>query len=345
MTKQHKITFNTKKVTKELLAVLSDRARDILKRRFGLEGIPDGMTLGAIGEIYSITRERVRQIENFSVAAIRKSAAFKNNADVFTEIRKHMDEFGGVVHEKDFLNHLTSDKETQNHLSFYLELGEDFVKIKEDEEFHHRWTIDQGLAEKVHNSLRDLYKNLSEDDIISESELIVKFLEGLKDTVKDVRNEEMAKRWVCISKKIGKNALGEWGVAHSPNIKVRGIRDLAYLILRKHGSPMHFKEVAKAIREVFGKKANEATCHNELIKDNRFVLVGRGLYALKKWGYSEGTVKEVVKAILEKNGPLSKEDILDKTMRERYIKANTVLVNLQNKKYFKKDKDGKYLIV
>lgn len=345
MTKQHKIMFNTKKVTKELLAVLSDRARDILKRRFGLEGIPEGMTLGAIGEIYGITRERVRQIENFSVAAIRKSAVFLKNSDVFAEIRKHMDEFGGVVHEKDFLNHLTSDKETQNHLSFYLELGEDFVKIKEDEEFHHRWTIDRDIADKVHNSLRELYKNLSEDDIISESEMIVKFLEGLKDTVKDVRNEEMAKRWICISKKIGKNALGEWGVAHSPNIKVRGIRDLAYLILRKHGSPMHFKEVAKAIREVFGKKANEATCHNELIKDNRFVLVGRGLYALKKWGYSEGTVKEVVKAILEKHGPLSKEDILDKTMRERYIKANTVLVNLQNKKYFKKDKDGKYLIV
>lgn len=345
MIKQHKITFNPKKVTKDLLSVLPERANDVIKKRYGLDTATSGMTLEAIGEIYGITRERVRQIENFSIAAIRKSAVFTKNNEIFQELRKHMEEFGGIVHEKDFLNHLTSDKETQNHISFYLELGEDFVKLKEDEEFHHRWTIDTDLGDKIHKSLKKLYESLSEDDLITEGEMILRFLDNLKDFVKDVRNDEIAKRWLTISKKVGKNALGEWGVAHSPNIKVRGIRDLAYLILRKHGSPMHFREVAKAIREVFGKNANEATCHNELIKDKRFVLVGRGLYALSKWGYSEGTVKDVINTLLEKNGPLTKDEILEKVMRERYIKANTVLVNLQNKKHFKRDKDGKYLIV
>jgi hypothetical protein len=32
-------------------------------------------------------------------------------------------------------------------------------------------------------------------------------------------------------------------------------------------------------------------------------------------------------------------------MKERYVKENTIMVNLQNQKYFKKDKEGKYSVV
>ncbi len=345
MAKQHKLTFNPKKVTKDLLGALPVRARDIIKKRYGLDLGSRGMTLEAIGESYGITRERVRQIENFALNSIRKSNVYSENLATFEELKKHLDEYGGIVHESNFLSHLTGDRELQNHISFYLELGNDFIKIKEDDEFSHRWTINAQLAEKVQNSLKKLYQSLSEDDLISESEMIMKFLDHLGDTVRDLRSEELAKRWIYVSKKIGKNALGEWGVSNSPNVRVRGIRDLAYLVLRKHGSPMHFREVAKAIKQTFGKSANEATCHNELIKDKRFVLVGRGLYALTKWGYSQGTVRDIIKLVIEEKGPQTKEDILKKVLRERYIKENTVLVNLQNKKYFKKDKNGKYLII
>ena len=115
-------------------------------------------------------------------------------------------------------------------------------------------------------------------------------------------------------------------------------------MMRKHGSPMHFREVANAICDTFGKKTHVATCHNELIKDGRFVLVGRGVYALKDWGYEAGVVKEVIRKIIKKEGPLSKEDIVEKVMKERYLKKNTILVNLQNPKYFKKNKQGLYTI-
>ena len=143
-------------------------------------------------------------------------------------------------------------------------------------------------------------------------------------------------------KKISKNPLGEWGKIDSSNIKTRGIRDYAYLVMRKHGSPMHFKEVATAISDTFKKKTHMATTHNELIKDARFVLVGRGIYALKEWGYKPGIVRDVIKEILVKEGPLSKEDVVDRVMKERYLKKNTILVNLQNPKYFKKNKEGLY---
>ena len=93
---------------------------------------------------------------------------------------------------------------------------------------------------------------------------------------------------------------------------------------------------------MFSKKAHIATTHNELIKDPRFVLVGRGLYALSEWGYINGIVKDVITKILDKSGPLSKKEIVEKVMKERYVKENTILVNLQNSKNFKKEKDGKY---
>ena len=105
---------------------------------------------------------------------------------------------------------------------------------------------------------------------------------------------------------------------------------------------MHFKEVADAIGKIFGKKIHYATCHNELIKDARFVLVGRGMYALAEWGYKAGIAREVIEEILKKSGPLSKDDIVQHVMKERYFKKNTILVNLANTKYFKKNKNGLY---
>ena len=105
---------------------------------------------------------------------------------------------------------------------------------------------------------------------------------------------------------------------------------------------MHFREVAKAITDTFMKKCHTATCHNELIKDKRFVLVGRGMYALSEWGYKPGVVRDVIKEILKREGALTKEEVVEKVLKERYLKKNTILVNLQNPKYFKKNKDKKY---
>ena len=109
--------------------------------------------------------------------------------------------------------------------------------------------------------------------------------------------------------------------------------------------PMHFREVARSIEGLFDRKAHVATCHNELIKDKRFVLVGRGLYALTEWGYSAGVVKDVLREILRKEGALSRNEIIDKVRKERYVKDNTIIVNLQDTSLFKRLPDGRYTFV
>ena len=344
MSEKTPITFKPKQVTKRLLSVLSSRAQDVINSRFGLGSDTKRMTLEAIGKKYKITRERVRQIENYSIINIRKSKDYKKEQAVFDELRTLIDSLGVVVSEDEFLKHVSKDKSLQNHIHFLLVVGEEFTKEKEDEEFKHRWHVDKELSKRIHDSIRKLYSTLSDDEILLESDMIEKFLEHLKDVSDKYKTEEIARRWLALSKLIDKNPLGEWGKSKSSNINAKGMRDYAYLVIRRHGSPIHFREVAKLITELFKKKAHVATTHNELIKDPRFVLVGRGLYALTEWGYMSGVVKDVIKGLLEKNGPMTKDEIVDKVMKERYVKENTIMVNLQNPKFFKKLKDGKYTI-
>jgi len=336
-----KLSFRPAQIVKKLLGVLDDRGKDVLVERYGLE-TEKGKTLEAIGKKYGITRERVRQIENNALSLIRKSDAYEKNRVVFEEMRDAVDDMGAIISEPELLEAFSTNVKTQNQIYFLLVVGEFFYRSKEDSEFRHRWFIDQQVSESIHDSLRKLYKNIGDDDLIPESDMIQQFLDYLEDINEKYKNEEILRRWLLLSKKIGCNPLGEWGRASSTNVNAKGIRDYSYLVLRKHGSPIHFREVAHAIEKYFDKKAHEATTHNELIKDPRFVLVGRGLYALSEWGYATGVVKDVIENIIETNGPMTKEEIIDRVKKERYVKDNTILVNLQNTNYFRKDSDGLY---
>lgn len=338
------ISFKPKQVTKTLLEVLPERARDVLEKRYGLGKDGETHTLEAIGQSYGITRERVRQIENYGIQSIQKSEVYKKHFDLFIELQKLIDQLGGgLIAEHVLLDELTTDATTRNHLYFVLIVGDPFYKSKENPQYAHRWYTERKTADIVEKALRNVHKGLNRDELVSEADIIARFRLELNDMA-ETHNEDVLKRWLSISKQIGRNPLGDWGPADSPNIRVKGIRDYAYLAVKRHGSPMHFKEVANTISSLFGHKAHIATTHNELIKDKRFVLVGRGLYALTEWGYSAGVVKEVLKEILEAEGPLSREEIIDKVRKERYVKDNTILVNLQDASLFKKLSNGTYMV-
>ena len=126
------LNIKPKQVTKRLISVLPERARDVIIKRYGLDG-DDKMTLEAIGAKYKITRERVRQIEKYSLANIVKSDAYKKEKDAFSELEDTMKSFGGIVPEVDFLDFISKDKSVQNHTHFLLVLGQAFKKRKEDD--------------------------------------------------------------------------------------------------------------------------------------------------------------------------------------------------------------------
>ena len=338
-------SFDSTVLAKRLLSAAPERAREVLVRRFGLGSNPERETLESIGDRTSITRERVRQIEAAGLDAVRASKAFKDSSGAFEEIAQYIHSLGAIVPEETLLSALGKDEKSRNRFRFFLVVNSAFFRERETNDFLARWHVDHTTAKHIHNALSKLYSSLSDEEVMSEGELLDRFLDELKEVNDAYKNDEVLKRWLSLSKHIGSNPLSQWGRATAPAIRIKGVRDYAYLAIKRHGEPMHFSEVAKTIGTLFSKKAHIATTHNELIKDPRFVLVGRGLYALTEWGYTPGVVRDVIRETLEKTGPLKKDEIIKHVKKARFVKDNTILVNLNDSRYFKRLKDGRYAAV
>lgn len=337
------LSFAPKSVTKDLLTGLPERSRKVLTDRFGLSPKGELRTLDAIGKEYGITRERIRQIEHHSLAAVRESEAYTAHAPTWEDLKRALHALGGIVAEETILAEMPKSETDRNHIIFLLTVSHHFSDRRENAHFKARWHADEQLAEAVERALTTLHETTEPTRLTPEEEFLELFAKHLKQEGIKNRPPEVLSRWLLISKRVGKNPLGEWGRMESPHVRIKNTRDFAYLTLKRHGSPMHFSEVAKGIEKLFSRKAHPATTHNELIKDNRFVLVGRGLYALKEWGYEPGVVREVIKNILLKEGPLTRDEIIDRVKRERYVKDATIAVNLQSS-VFGRLPDGKYTL-
>lgn len=336
------LSFKPKIISKRLVSSLPQRSQDVITSRFGLSDKNKPETLDAIGKRYGITRERVRQIENHAIKLIQESDVLTKESDSFEKLEHAIRELGSILTEESILKTLASDKETQNHLYFLLVVGKQFSQAKDDKDFQKRWYVDDEIAKAVETALKEVHSKVRPSDVLTEAQLVENVKSCLTRVNAKYKNNDTILRWLELSQCLVRNPLGEWGRTTAPGIKVKNIRDYAYLAMKRNGSPMHFREVSKAITELFGKKAHPATTHNELIKDKRFVLVGRGVYALAEWGYREGPVATIIENVLREKGALTREQIIEAVGKERFVKTNTILVNLQNAKF--KKKDGKYAL-
>ena len=339
------LPMHPEEVTKKLFAILPKRTKDVLERRFGLGKSSTRMTLDAIGKSYGITRERVRQIEADGMQRIRKSDVIGEVAGVFTALENYFESNGRVLREDTMLASLASHPKHENHVYFLLTLRDPFVRHHETDSLHSRWAYGKSSHEQTEKTL---------DHAIGELRKIggpvpeQKLFEVLSSSARSVTGSSIASavlaNWLPLSRLIAHNYFGEWGLTEFSSIKPRGVRDLSFMVLSKKNAPLHFSEVAGEIGKLIGKKVHVQTVHNELIKDDRFVLVGRGLYALKEWGYQAGTVRDVIASILKEHGAQGKDKIISLVSEKRFVKPNTVLINLDNKKNFKKLSDGRYTI-
>lgn len=326
-------------------AELSPRARSIVKRRYGLHGSLC-MTLEAIGSKEGITRERVRQIEHDALLKIKKSKAFAVLATseqyIADVIRRH----GGIVAEHALIAmpEFAQVRDTHN-LLFFLDVCSSITKRKEDIALYERWHVVDAPVEHIEQAVAHLARELkSLNTTLSEKDVCERLLANLKKTSSEVSHPALM-AYLGFSKEIQKNKWDEYGHASSPFVAPRGMRDGAYVALTRARTPLHFRDIAHKISEFCDRTVHIQTVHNELIKDPRFVLVGRGLYALKEWGYEPGFVKDVLVKVLKEQGPLHKEQIVDAVLKHRQVKNGTILINLQNKKLFKSLEDGTYTTI
>ncbi len=341
---------NLTKTVAQLVKTLNPRNRDIVSRRFGLKnGIKE--TLESIGKSYGITRERVRQIEEFALAQLAKAAPESRAlAASVTSARDLIAREGGVVRERTLFKLASgSEKDSAANAAivFALTLDKGLVRMADNDHFHAFWALDKQRLDAFRSQVVTISAALTEHTAVVDGPALISLAAAKGVTGLDGSKFGAAHldALMATTKDLGRNIFGEMGLSHWSQIRPKGVRDKAYLVIKKAGSPQHFSAIAKLINQAKfdTKKSNVQTVHNELIKDSRFVLVGRGMYALAEWGYKAGTVKDVLKDILASHGkPLPRAELVARVALVRLVKENTILLNLQDSSTFNRDESGHY---
>ncbi len=331
-------------LTKEILETIDrEREREIISRRYGLYDRKE--TLEQIGELLGITRERVRQLEKATMTRLRLNAeaeemeSLKTFEATLVEVLQPLGNVARIAKLSQEICGEGSTKIDQSRISFIVDLCPNLSLVAENDDFYPSATItkvidDKAASEatgKIVAKLKDLGKPSTIDAIAKElSSSDVKQTEALATTSKNLATLN-----------------GQWGLIKWPTVNPKNIRDKIYVILQQNGKHMHFSDIAKAIKDSDFKRKDVTTqaIHNELIKDKRFVLIGRGIYALKEWGYKKGTVADIITEVLkEAQEPLHRDEIVKRVLRSRYVKETTILLNLQGKKQFKRVSKATYAL-
>jgi len=322
----------------KILSFLPERTRDIFKRRYGL-GHEKGETLEKIGSDYGITRERVRQI----VTDAQKNISVNLAETDFKQAEKNLiftiEKNSGIIKESEVVDIFNSDGvATANVIKFLANCSAQIKVTEEKGIIEKSWTLSENTEEKAKKVIQKAEEILKNEKKTFDTEKIV---QKISQFFPEISKQEM-ENYLKVSARIKRNKFGKWGIYNWPEISPKGTREKVYLVLKEKNQPLHFVQIAKLIDEykLGTKKAHPQTVHNELIKDDRFVLIGRGMYAMREWGYEEGTIKDVLKEIISQSGhPMKREEILNEVMKRRKVKKSTVLINLNNRGIFDKQKD------
>jgi hypothetical protein len=326
--------FDVEKVVQDILGTIErEREREIIARRFGLYDRRE--TLEQIGELLGITRERVRQLEKAIVTRLKASAKddLPHIKSAEQTLSLNLKDMGKVARISDVAARVapTNSKVDQARVAFLAQLSPSIAVIDDNDYFFHAVGLASIHTEKA---IRDHVNKIIEaiSDIGQPT--------NIEQVAQKVGNKDSnhVKALASISKNIA-NLHGRWGLTKWPMVNPKNIRDKIYVILHDHGKAMHFSEIAEAIKKSDFKRKDVTTqaIHNELIKDKRFVLIGRGIYALREWGYKKGTVADVIAEVLRKEGgPLHRDESVRRVLKSRQVKETTILLNLQGKPQFKR---------
>jgi len=346
--------FQPAEVLNVLFKRLSNKEAEVLVRRFGLQG-KKRETLEDIGNSFQVTRERIRQIESAAVKKLQQADGFTDAVEPVDHILfVTLTKYGGIMTEAMLLSTiLPTEKQTDMNRSAMLfimgELLKDkYARVPENKEFRSGWRLNATNIDWVRDSVEAMSATMEE---AGEPSTFDEFTEEFEKSDfyasnKDKMPTEVIDSMIHVSQKLGHNPFDEVGLASWGHIKPRRMNDRIYLVLKKEGKPLHFTEIANHISEVFERKAYPPTVHNELILNNDYVLIGRGIYALKDWGYTEGVVADVIEAVLTgAKEPLSRKNIVEKVLDQRMVKKNTIHLALTDKSKFSRTEDGRYAVI
>ena len=324
-------------------AIDQDREREIITRRFGLFDRRE--TLEQIGEMLGITRERVRQLEKAILIRLKIAADDDKIPAVHAAARlivRDLSENGRAGRVQDVAARIvdeTPSAELKAHVAFVAELSPKLTLVNENDNYFQGVSIaENGDEKKIRASIDEIVKAIKKHG----EPVDIETLHGLLS----YESPNQVRALASLSKLLA-HLRDTWGLVKWPTVNPKNIRDKIYVILADNTKPMHFSDIADKIKESEFKRKDVTTqaIHNELIKDKRFVLIGRGIYALDEWGYSKGTVSDIITKVLKKAGePLHRDEIVKRVLKSRQVKETTILLNLQSKPEFKRVAKATYTL-
>jgi len=348
-----KIKYND--LVSELLKLLNDREKEVLTKRYSLGG-NDKATLEQIGQGYNITRERVRQIENEGLKKVRQADfdRIRQLTELSEAIAKELEQYGGFISQSHLMDNLLNTDESVEvkALKFVLDhvLSPKFTVVEIDD-LDTVWRQDHLSDEQIKAMVDEISAlveikgaPMSFEEIMNECQTCSVYSQI--DSM-SAENHKIIEAILRARQDMKKNILSQWGKESWTTVTPKRMTDKAYLVMLREQRPLHFEECADLINQsnFDKKKACAATVHNELILDDKYVLVGRGTYALKEWGYEAGTVSDIIEKILKTKGALDKKALSEEVLKQRLVQKTTITLSLMNKDRFAKNTDGTYSLV
>ena len=332
------------KVDKALQA-LSEQQREVIVLRFGLDGRKK-QVLQEIADEYSLTRERIRQIQKKGVELLKGDKCMEELSSAINQIDTALRACGGVADEDTICAVCeVSTKAERNYIHLLLVIGGDFYLSPETDTIQKYWYVE----EKNKNAIDTVLSNIHREFEKNKNNLIdKKQMEKMYTTITNLHQGNIPdfSTVMNLSRRLGTSPFGEWGMREHPEVSLSGLSGYIRSVLRDAGKPLHFREISERVSKLREDGfCNVFSCHNELVRRKEFILVGRGLYALEDMGYRPGTIVDIITMGIKERGPMTKQEIVDFVKNERYVKTQSIILTLGKKDLFRKGQDNKYFLV
>lgn len=336
----------------QALDTLKTREASIIRKRYGL-GTAKESTLQEIGAELGVTRERVRQIEQQGLLRFREQLSKGTLADIVRLASEMIRQHGGVIACDTFFSRFLPESQqtpaSRQTVRFLLEQLPEVRSVAAERKAASFYATSEAHALAVTQTLPLMVEALEQaKKPMNTAALLTSFTtNAASEGIRYLVTEPFLESALEIGKDFVEAPDDAWGLAVWPDINPRNIREKTLFVLKKTGTPLHFKEIADKIREskFDEKRVTPQAVHNELINGDDFVLIGRGLYALRDWGYIPGTVADVIRSILNKSDePVERDQIVDEVLKQRHVSRNTILINLQEKTSFRRVGEHAYTV-
>lgn len=333
------LKLNLTEIIEDIFMVLTEKEREVVVQRFSLDN-KERRTLESIGRSFNVTRERVRQIEKIALGKLKRTVNSTKLRFIHEVAEAILKENGGLLLEDDLtrriLDMIEKSIDVDQHIvRLSLTICPALSYLEKNNTFRLSWhlsnipdSVIEELLDHTHVVFNQKKEVLTEESLVAE-------MKKHKHAQSFNFMDDFYTALLQIDERIKKTEVG-YGLMVWRHINPKSIRDKALIVLRQENKPLHFVEIAKKIMDSHfdAKKVTVQAVHNELIRYPHFVLVGRGLYALKEWGFEDGTVTDIIESLLSKKSPLSKQDIIKGVLKQRRVKKGTISLNLQKNPQF-----------